>query len=138
MLDWLRGDKEQKEQGNHDYSGSLDAFRQHVSNTITKVEGFASSLSSAYEEHALTTISAHFEQISKEYTNFTLLANNPFYEIVKRSRSRVNAAKKVAERAKKLAQLFEKYARRPNTYSAVNGRLEINKLTGELKNLEMY
>jgi len=138
MLDWLRGGKEQNHHGDQTYIGSINAFRQYVSNTIITVEGFANDLSPEYSEEALATISAHFEGISKEYTDFTIIANNSFYEVIQRSRSRLIAVKKVAQKAKNLAQLFEKYSKKPKSYSAVNGRLEINKLAGELKNLEIY
>jgi len=136
MLDWLRSGKEQKTPGESEYIDTLETLRQKVSDSIKNANDYASHLHPEYSEEALSSISSYFENISKEYTNSTIRITDPFYEVIQRSHLRLKTAKKVASQAKALAQLFDKYARRRNTYNAVNGRLEINKLVGELTNLE--
>ncbi len=138
MFDWLSSGKKPNEQGNQEYFGSLTALHQHVSNAVSTVKEIANSLNPKYSEEGLSNISQRFEGISKEYTDFTVIQSNSFYEVLNRSKSRLNAAKKVAKEAKNIAKLFEKYARRPISYSAVDSRLAINKLAGELRNLAMY
>ena len=138
MFDWLRGKKEQSDQDIQSYFAAINGLSQHVSNTISVVTEHASSLTYEYPEEGLENISNHFEGISSEYTNLTIIEGNPYYEVIHRSKSRLNAVRKVAKEAQSVAQLFEKYTRKPNSYSAVKCRLAINKLIGELTNLANY
>jgi hypothetical protein len=48
---------------------------------------------------------------------------------------RTKAVKTVASKAKNVAKLFERYGKKPNSYSLVNSRLEIYKLRDVLENL---
>ena len=80
-------------------------------------------------------ISKRFESIGKEYSDFTIIVSSPFYDLIRRSKSRSTAVKKVAQQSKQVAQLFEKYTKNPNSYSAVQSRLQINTLIADLENL---
>jgi len=113
MFDWLSSGKKQDEKSDQKYFGAITALHQHVSGSIATVEGLANDLSSEYSAEALTTIPARFESISKEYTDFTIVASHIFYEVLHRSSSRTSAAKRVAQQAKSVAKLFEKYAKKP-------------------------
>lgn len=138
MFDWLRGSKEQTPQNHQSSFGDINSLYQHVSTTLLTVEGIKSDLNSDYSAEALLIISSRFEDISKEYADLTLITSNSFYEVIRRSSLRTISSKKAAQQAKNVAKLFEKYAKKPKSYSAVESRYAINELAGALKNLENY
>ena len=138
MFDWLRGSEEQKNQKSNASFGDINLLYLHVSNTLSAVEGIRNDLSSEYSTEALSMISRRFEEISKEYSDFTIITSNSFYEVIHRSSLRSSSTKKVAQQAKSVAKLFEKYAKKPKSYSAVESRYSINELVGVLKNLQGY
>ena len=138
MLDWLFGGKKDEDKESQGHFVDINILHQHVSNTLSTVEGIANDLESEYSKEALVMISRRFEGISKEYHDYTLVEASSFYEVMHRSASRLSAAKKVAQESRNVAQLFERYARNPKSYSAVNSRFKINNLSGALKNLRTY
>lgn len=135
MAIWWKKDEDKE---NTIHYVDINTLYQHVSNTLSTIDGITSNLESDYSEEALRMISRKFEEISIEYQNYTLVEANSFYEIIHRSASRLNAARKVTQEAKNVAQLFERYAKNPRSYSAVNSRYKINNLSGALKNLRTY
>lgn len=138
MLDRWRGNEEGKEPDDQQYRRALTAVYQQVRKVMADVDGIGNHLAATYPERALSQLSRRFEAISKDFSTYTLATNHMFYEVFRRSRLRTNAATKVAQRAKSVAQLFERYSRNPKSYSAVNSRLEINKLQVALQNLLGY
>jgi hypothetical protein len=138
MLEWPLGDNEQNDQDAQAYFAALNALRQYIDQTIASAEDIAKNLNQSYSEEGLTSISKRFEAISKSYTDFTILASHAYNPVIRKSMFRLSSAKKVAIEARNIALLFEKCARNPRSFSAVNGRLGINKLIGELKNLATY
>lgn len=138
MLNWLFGGKKDEDKENQIHYVDINTLYQHVSNTLSTIDGITSNLESDYSEEALRMISRKFEEISIEYQNYILVEVNSFYEIIHRSASRLNAARKVTQEAKNVAQLFERYAKNPRSYSAVHSRYKINNLSGALKNLRTY
>lgn len=142
MFNWLRGNKEEENKDNQEHLGSIindiNTLHKHVVISMQQVAEITTGLSAEYSLEALSMIAQRFEKIGTEYTDFTLVERHTFYEVIHRSKSRLDAAKKVAQQANKIAQLFEKYTRKPKSYSKTNSRFQINKLSGELKNLAAY
>ena len=138
MFDWRRGSKEQRKKKGETAFGDIISLSQHVRATLSTVEGIANDLSSEYTAAALLMISKRFEDISKEYADFTIVTSNYFYEIIHRSNLRSSSTKRIAKEAKSVAKVFEKYAKKPKSYSAVECRYAINALAGGLKNLVKY
>jgi hypothetical protein len=136
MLNLFHGKNEKN--NDKEYLGEINTLHTYVSKTILVVQGIESDLSAEYSEEALSMISLQFEEISKKYSDFIIIVDHPFHEIIHRSKSRLSTIKRVIQQAKNVAQLFEKYARKPKSYSAANSRIQINKLCGELKNLKTY
>jgi hypothetical protein len=124
------------DQSNEGDIRAFQAFYREIQSITTQVGDIQDNLSSTYPERALSKLSLHFEQIGRSFANYTTEKSNILYRIIHRSNSRLGAVEKVAERAKNIARLFERYARDPKAYSAVHSRLEIHKLQSELKNLE--
>jgi hypothetical protein len=116
-------------------SDLIGALYQRVFATISMVEEIVGNLRPEYSEQGLSIIYRLFEAMSKEYSDFAIVRNNPFYEVVRKSKSRLNGVNRVARQAKSMAMLFEKYTKKPKSYSAVVTRLKINGLLGELQNL---
>lgn len=137
MLDWLQKDGNEEDEREKSYTAAIKAFNEYVSNSIKEATEIAAALNREYPTEALNAISARFEKISMTYTNFTIIVI-PSNEVIRRSKARSGAAQKVALRAKSIAQLFERYAANPRSFSPVNGRLQINKLIAELRNLLLY
>jgi hypothetical protein len=135
MLDRRRGNQEGKDQGDQEYYRALLAFRQQVQSVIRGVDDIIANLSPAYPKEALSHLSLHFEGISREFTSYTIATSSMFYEVVRRSKFRTIAARAVASQARSVAKLFERYAKKPGSYSPVDSRLEIYKLRYVLDNL---
>jgi len=135
MFDWLRGDKEQEHSGD-EQSGSINALYQHVQIIRSEVGEIKDNLLDEYATEGLSNLSCRFEKISKDFSDYTIIRHHIFYEIIRRSSSRTTTAKNIAKQAKKVAELFEKYARSSRSYRRVSSRLAIDKLTAELVNLE--
>jgi TfoX/Sxy family transcriptional regulator of competence genes len=135
MLDRWRNSHSGKNQGDEGFHNSLIVFHQHVQVTITGVDDIINNLSQEYSKEALFQISEYFEGISRMFTSYTISTANTFYEVVFRSKLRTKAVKTVASKAKNVAKLFERYGKKPNSYSLVNSRLEIYKLRDVLENL---
>lgn len=135
MLDGWQGTQEGKDHGDQEYHRALTTFHQHVKNIIAGVDDVINNLSPTYPIEALTHLSRYFEGKSKDFTSYTIATNNMFYEVVRRSSMRKNAVKAVASKAKSIAKLFERYTKKPKSYSLVNSRLEIYKLRDLLENL---
>lgn len=139
MLEWPLGDNEQNDQDAQAYFAAIHALYQHVSATLAVVTEYANNLTHEYPAEGLNDISKRFEGISGEYTNLTIIIDgNPFYDVIRKSKSRLNTVRRIAREAQNVAQLFEKYTGKPGSYSAVKCRLAINKLAGELTNLANY
>jgi hypothetical protein len=136
MLDWLRGNKDPNQGSDQDYSGHLNALLSRVESVIEHVRGIKNNLDDSYPAEALSSLSRRFEEIDKDFTDYHIIKRNTYYEIIHKSNSRLTAVKNVSREAKIVAQLFERYARRPNTYSASNSRSKINRLQGQLRNLK--
>ena len=137
MFDRRRTDQEKDSQGRGDFSGNLQSFASFVVRTLTAVKEISQYLSQEYDETGLLEISKRFERISRIFTDSWVIKTSMYYEIIHRSSARLASVKKVALTARAVATLFERYARRPRSYSPVNSRLEINKLCGELENLKI-
>ncbi len=136
MFDRRRTDQEKGSQGREDFSGSLQSFASFVISTLTAVKEISQYLSLEYDATGLLEISKRFERISQIFTDSWIIKTSTYYGIIHRSSARLASVKKVSLAAKAVATLFERYARRPRSYSPVNSRLEINKLCGELENLK--
>jgi hypothetical protein len=135
MLDQRQSGKDDPDQT---YNIQLEILSREVGNIISQVDEIGINLSDSYSEEGLANISRIFETINTNFTNYVIVNNSKFYEIIHRSESRLAAVRSVAKEAKAVAQLFERYSEKPKSYSAVNSRLQINKLRGELTNLLVY
>lgn len=131
---WL--DKQEgKEQGDQGYHRALTTFYQQIQSVIRGVDDIVNNLSPDYSQEALSYFSGYFERMSREFTSYTIATNNMFYEVVRRSNLRKKTTKAVASQARTVAKLFERYTKKPNSYSPVDSRLEIYKLRDVLENL---
>lgn len=135
MLDWLRGNKDQDRGRDQEYYGPLRALLSTVQKVIKDVADIEGNLSDTYPTQALSSLSRKFEQFGKDFTQYHRVTRNAHYDIIHKSAARLKATKNVVREARKVAQLFERYARRPNTYSASNSRGRITDLQSELENL---
>jgi hypothetical protein len=135
MFDRWLGNQERKEQDEQAYHRVLTSLYQQVQSVIASVDDIINNLSEAYPKEALSHLSGRFEAISREFSSYTIATSNMFYQVVSRSKLRKKAAKNVATQAKRVAKLFEKYARSPRSYSPVDSRLEIYKVRDMLDNL---
>ena len=101
-----------------------------------KVQDIENHLLGSYPEQGLKNLSLQFERIRKGFTDISLIREEWLYEYINRSQDRLRFAKAVANEARNLAILFEKYSRNPRAYSAVNSRIQINHLQVQLKTSE--
>lgn len=135
MSDLISGDTEQKGEGGRGYVDALKALHAEANRVKDDVEEIKSSLEESYPAEALTNLSRRFETISENFTNYTLININMFYEILHRSPTRLEAANAIAGQALTVAKLFAAYARNPDSYNALDSRHEITKLIAQLVNL---
>lgn len=135
MFDRWLGNQQAKEQDEQAYHRAVTSLYQQVQSVISSVDEIISNLSPTYPKEALSHISSRFEKISREFSSYTIATGNMFYEVISRSKLRKDATKRVATQAKRVAKLFEKYSRKPNSYSPVDSRLELYKLRDILENL---
>jgi hypothetical protein len=138
MFDWISGHREPEGGRDQGYFGSLSALYAQAESVSFDVAEIENSLLDSYSKEGLVNISRRFEGISKNFTNYTIIQHNPFYEIVHKSNARLIAVKNVAKEAKNIAQLFERYSKTPKSFSASNSRIQINRLQAELENLKAY
>ena len=136
MLDRSSANQEDKGKNEQHYVDALDALSARAEAVSKQVQEIKDSLASAYAAEALSNISQKFETISMSFTNYARIKSNMFYEIIHRSEARLSAVDSIAREASNIAQLFERYAKAPESYSASNSRTEINKLQAELVNLK--
>jgi hypothetical protein len=135
MLDKWRGVPEGKDHVDQKYHRELTIFNQQVQSVIEGIDDIVNNLSDEYPQEALSQLSRHFERISRDFASYTIATTNMFYEVIRRSKLRTKAVKAVESKARSVAKLFEKYAKRPKSYSQVVSRLEIYKLRDILVNL---
>jgi hypothetical protein len=114
---------------------ALAQLSKIVSQVMQDVQEIYDTVLDRYDELGLSSLSAHFEAISAQFSNYTVIRNQIHY-VVHKSKDRLKATQDVAAQAGNIAKMFEKYARRPNTYSRVESRLAINLLVGKLTNLK--
>ena len=117
-------------------SHSFKAFREEVDTVSATVGEIAEHLPEALSAEAFLHLTRSFESISKQFANMVLIQSHPFYVLLTGSRQRLAYTKLVVKEAGKVAQLFEKYAKKPRSYSAVNSRIQLNQLQAGLENLK--
>ena len=135
MFNRWRGTEEGGEPNEQEYHRALTSLYQQVQSVITIVDDILHNLSDTYPKEALLYLSGRFEGISMEFMSYTMAHRSIFYGVVVRSKARKDATIAVAAQAKRVAKLFEKYTKKPNSYSPVESRLEIYKLRHVLENL---
>jgi hypothetical protein len=112
-------------------SKELDALYQQI-------ESQSNHLQREYPEEALLSLTKYFENISARFSEYRIVKNSFYHQIIMRSGSRLEAVKRVERVAASIAVLFEQYSRRPKSYSQVKSRLQIKRLLGEIQNLKIY
>lgn len=135
MLDWLRGNKDHDRGSDQQYAVPLRALLSTVERVIRDVADVENNLLDEYPAQALSNLSRKFEQFGKDFTKYHRINRNSHYEIIHKSAARLRATKRVASEAQGVAVLFERYAKRPGSYSATKSRSKINELQSELENL---
>ena len=136
MPDMNQGSQSQDYSGKGDFSNAVKALQAEVEAVISTVNDIGQLLQSSYSSESLLDISRRFETISKQFARFTGLRTHPFYEIIHRSEACLLVANSIIKEASSIALLFEKYARSPDRYSAVNSRIQIHRLQVTLENLK--
>jgi hypothetical protein len=126
----VEGDDEQRR------VSSLKALYAQAETVKREVKEIEDHLLRDYAAEPLFDLSRRFETISKNFTNYVMVKSNVFYEIVHRSGARRSTVNDVANEARKIAQLFEKYGKSPKSYSRTNCSTQINRLVAELENLK--
>lgn len=124
-----------KEPHGKESPGVVDKLRARVEAVSTRVNDIVTRLSETYPKAGLLHISEQFEAISKEFTNYTMIESDPFYEPIRRSKSRSDATKGIAREAGKLAEFFETVSKNPKSYNRAKSRIRINALQAQLTNL---
>lgn len=73
--------------------------------------------------------------IATKLTTYSRTERDKYYRYLQRSKGRLDTIKRVIATATKTAKLFERYQKKPLSYSEVDSKVNLNKLLAELKNL---
>ncbi len=123
---------------NATYQQALSALRQEIAALEINLEHTKNVLANEYTAEALSSLAQHFESISSRFIRYTRETKSLQYLALSRSDGRKRAAGRIINSAKETAMLFERYARRPKTYSRVQSRLKIDAVLADLSTLKSY
>ena len=80
----------------------------------------------------------YFTKIGSDFITYTKRKKHRYYLIINSGDGPKSAAKSIIGLSKKVAKLFERYGKRPQSYSQVDSILAIDDLLAELDNLKFY
>lgn len=117
-------------------------LRKEIEGWIKSVETHQKHLpapqSPAANKLAFQKYQEFYTEIAKKLTSYTKTKRHKYYDYLRRSENRSMAAKEVVNTARKTAKLFERYQKRPATYSQVESELGLYYLLIELTNLRDF
>ncbi|MCB8944533.1 MAG: hypothetical protein H6658_12355 [Ardenticatenaceae bacterium] len=81
---------------------------------------------------------SYFTKVGSDFITYTKRKKHPYYLVINNGDGPKTAAKSIIDSSKKVAKLFERYGKRPQSYSQVDSILAIDDLLAELDNLKFY
>lgn len=122
-----------------DKDNPVEKLKQEIAQLSEKIGEIQKNLPHPGTEGANTQLftgyANYFTNISSRFAGY-LTDHGPYHKHLHGSSGRKAEANNVVKGAKKIAKLFEKYARKPTTYSRAECFVEMRYLLGNLGNLK--
>lgn len=124
--------------GDTEYRAALARLATRVAEVRANLVHTKNALQLEYHKDALEDLTRYFESISAQFVRYTQEQKGQYYWILVRSSGRMQAARRVAQTTLVVAKLFERYTRRPRSYSRTESGHKIEAVLAALSDLESY
>lgn len=126
-----------------DTSGDIRRkLSQEITTLSSKIEEIKTELpepgTAAANDFAYKQYTLYFAGIGTHFINYAHKKGNQYYPFLNRGEGQKLAVKGIIDSAKKVAKLFERYGKKPVSYSQVECVMAIDYLLVELANLNFH